>query len=51
MKISKTEARYQDHPKATQRCSGFSMWREGSCTLVMGKISASGWCRYWEKKP
>jgi hypothetical protein len=49
-KISKREANYQEHPKVTQRCGGCSMFREGLCTLVAGRISASGWCKYWEKK-
>ncbi len=50
-KISKTEARYQPYPKATQRCGGCTMYREPkACTLVQGEISRTGWCRYYEAK-
>lgn len=50
-KITKTEARYQDHPKATKRCAGCTMFREPqACTLVQGQISRNGWCRYHEAK-
>jgi hypothetical protein len=51
IKITKTGAKYQDSPKALQQCEGCSMFRKpGSCTLVDGKISRHGWCRYWERK-
>ncbi len=50
-KLTKAEARYQPHPKATKRCSGCAMYREiRSCTAVQGDISPNGWCRLWEKK-
>jgi len=50
-KIDKDEARYQNAPKGTQWCSRCNMFRKpDSCTLVVGKISPGGWCRYWERK-
>jgi len=51
MKITKTEAKYQDNPKALHKCEGCSMFRKPDlCTLVEGRISAHGWCRHWERK-
>lgn len=48
---SKEYAEYRDRPKGSQQCSGCSMFRAPqACTLVEGKISPRGWCRYWEKK-
>ena len=50
-KISKKDARYQDHPKVTSRCWNCTMFRQpATCTLVMGDISPNGWCRYHEAK-
>ena len=46
---SKSEARYRDSPHLLDRCSKCSMFRKpGSCTLVQGKISPHGWCRYFK---
>ena len=51
MKITKTEAKYQDNPKALHKCEGCSMFRKPDlCTLVEGRISSHGWCRHWERK-
>lgn len=48
---SKEYAQYQPHPKGEQQCSLCTMFRAPeSCTLVDGKISPKGWCRYFEAK-
>lgn len=50
-KVSKTEARYQEYPKATQRCGICSMFRpKNSCTKVFGDILKHAWCRFYEPK-
>ena len=47
--LSKATARYVPHPVAGRRCSDCSMFRPPrACTLVIGSISPSGHCRYWE---
>ena len=51
--ISKTEAKYQDSPKATQKCGNCSMFtlikREvGECSLVAGGIHKYALCDRWE---
>lgn len=46
---SKTEAKYQDHPRGERRCGLCSMFRSPHhCTLVKGKISPRGWCKWFE---
>lgn len=51
MKATKTDARYQDYPKGIQQCSGCTMFRKPhGCTAVQGRISSSGWCRFYEVK-
>jgi hypothetical protein len=48
-KISKTEARYQDYPKAAKWCERCSMFRRpDTCTLVEGDINRLGYCKHWE---
>jgi hypothetical protein len=53
-KVSKAHARYQDHPKATRRCAGCTMFvKPDACTYVMGEedgISPDGWCRFHDPK-
>lgn len=51
MKAFKQEARYQDEPKGSQRCSKCSMFRSPhGCIAVQGPIQPYGWCMFWEKK-
>lgn len=50
-KASKATADYQDAPKGRERCGRCSMFQEPmSCSAVAGKISSSGWCRYFEAR-
>lgn len=49
--MTKTDARYQDHPKGTLRCKGCTMFREpDKCTLVAGKIAPQGYCVHYDSK-
>ncbi len=42
---------YQDTPKGTQQCDGCILFQApGSCQMVDGTISPSGWCKLWAKK-
>lgn len=51
MKATKTEARYQDYPKAMQSCGGCTMFvKPDACTAVRGEVSRHGWCRFHEAK-
>lgn len=46
---TKREARYRDQPMGKQRCDLCSMYVRGNaCTKVQGRISAAGWCKYFE---
>ncbi len=50
-KMSQPSVAYQDSPKGDQQCSNCSLFQEpDACTLVDGKISPSGWCKFWVKK-
>jgi len=50
-KIDKVEAEYRAYSHGKQECRGCSMFRQpDKCTLVTGKISPHGWCKYWEAK-
>lgn len=51
-KSTKAEARYVDRaPGGRELCRMCTMYRApGSCTAVMGKISAGGHCRFYEAK-
>jgi hypothetical protein len=51
-KMAQTAAAYQDSPKGTQECSNCILFQApGSCQVVDGAISPSGWCKFWAKKP
>ena len=48
---SKEEADYQNHPRGEKRCELCSMFRApDKCTLVKGRISPRGYCRWFEWK-
>jgi high potential iron-sulfur protein len=50
-KMSQPSVSYQDSPKGDQKCSNCSLFQEpDGCTLVDGKISPEGWCKFWVKK-
>jgi len=46
--ITKDAAGYVGY-SVGQRCGDCNMFRNGTraCTLVLGRISPNGWCRYW----
>ena len=49
--MTQKAAGYQPTPKGDQRCDGCSLFvAPGSCKLVAGDISPSGWCRLYVKK-
>jgi hypothetical protein len=57
-KVKKSQVRYQTSPKGDERCglcvhyiSSNSGQGPGSCKIVAGSISPSGWCAEWEAKP
>lgn len=57
-KASKTAMKYQDHPKGDAECSKCLQWipgktptAMGSCKVVEGEISPTGWCIAYVKKP
>jgi high potential iron-sulfur protein len=51
-KMSQPSVAYQDSPKGDQQCSNCSLFQEPEgCTLVDGKVSPAGWCKFWVKKP
>jgi hypothetical protein len=44
-KLSQSDTGYQNHPNGAQRCDTCANWQApGSCKLVNGTISPSGWC-------
>jgi hypothetical protein len=44
-KVTQSAAQYQATPKAKAQCSGCTSFiAPGSCKLVSGAISPSGWC-------
>ncbi len=53
VKTSKTQAKYQDHPKGEQQCSTCMNFipETSTCKIVEGQVSADGWCMLWAKKP
>ena len=51
-KMAPAAAAYQGSPKGDQQCSNCSLFQPPkACQLVDGDIDASGWCKYWVKKP
>ena len=47
-KIKKTDALYQDRPKAQQRCEiCLQFMPPGKCKIVQGTITPTGWCQYF----
>lgn len=49
-KLTKDDARYQDKPKAGDRCGHCAMFRHPrGCTAVKGLISSFGWCKLYEE--
>lgn len=47
-KVSKDEAKYQDHPKGQQRCEiCVNFQPPNRCRFVQGDISPKGWCQFF----
>jgi hypothetical protein len=47
-KVSKADAKYQDHPKGQQRCGiCLNFTPPSTCKIVRGSITASGWCQFF----
>ncbi len=55
-KGSKSQFKYQTHPKGSHKCSNCSLFipgttpTNGSCKVVAGSISANGWCIAYSAK-
>jgi hypothetical protein len=50
-KITKAEAKYQDHPNGIQRCGICLQFRPPDrCQLVNGDINLNGWCQFFAAK-
>lgn len=51
-KMAQANAGYQDKPgKDGSTCSSCALFKApDACTLVDGKISPNGWCRFYAKK-
>ncbi len=50
-KVSKLEAKYQDHPKGQQRCEiCLNFLPPDQCRFVEGPISKTGWCQLFAAK-
>jgi hypothetical protein len=48
-KVSQAEALYQERPKNGFSCSACALFRPpAACVVVAGKISATGWCRFFD---
>jgi len=44
-KLTQAAARYQDHPKGNETCTGCPYFvLPKSCVVVEGEISPNGWC-------
>jgi hypothetical protein len=57
VKNSKAQFKYQDTPKNGQKCAacrfyipGKTATSHGTCTLVAGSISPTGWCVAYAKR-
>lgn len=49
-KLSKAAAAYQDKPQGEQNCANCSLFlAPAACGVVEGTISASGWCKLYQK--
>jgi hypothetical protein len=50
-KATHEAAKYQDHPKDGQQCSGCQLFEApASCKVVEDPIAASGWCQLFVAK-
>ncbi len=50
-KVSQSDAKYQDQPKAQQRCEiCLNFQPPNACQFVESPISPKGWCQYFAAK-
>ena len=50
-KLSQAAAKYQDHPKGSQKCSICANFQPpNACRFVAGTISPNGWCQLFAPK-
>lgn len=50
-KTSQKDAKYQDKPQGSDKCSGCTQFQApDACQVVDGKISPEGWCQLFAKK-
>lgn len=48
-KLTKAEAKYQDHPNDIQMCSSCTQFvTPNRCKVVDGDVSPDGWCRLFD---
>lgn len=48
-KLTKAEAKYQDHPNDIQMCSTCTRFvKPNQCKVVDGDVSPDGWCRLFD---
>lgn len=46
--VTKQEVKYRDATMPGRRCENCAMWRQGSCTLVVGHIEWDHVCDHFE---
>ncbi|HUC10276.1 MAG TPA: hypothetical protein VL985_07600 [Stellaceae bacterium] len=47
--VSQAAALYQDHPKNGLSCAACALFRPpAACVVVVGRINANGWCRFFD---
>jgi hypothetical protein len=50
-KMAQAAAGYQATTKGDQNCAGCALFQApGSCTLIDGAISPTGWCKFFSKR-
>jgi hypothetical protein len=48
-KVSKAQARYQDHPMDVRACAACTLFvAPDACKAVRGKVSPDGWCNLFD---
>ena len=48
-RMNKVASHYQNHPHGEERCAGCRHFQPpGSCEIVPGHISPSGWCHWFK---
>jgi CO dehydrogenase/acetyl-CoA synthase beta subunit len=48
-KVSQAEALYQDRPNNGFSCAACALFRPpAACVVVTGRVSAAGWCRFFD---